>query len=241
MSSSLNDVCYASLPREALRSLADIRCVPDIQVSFIGERAWVRWPPGREEVLRRLLPQPGLKLYRFHEGRWYPYGGHLPAFDLPVQAEAQALYQILLPKAVRVEPPATVNIEPLQLSLVPDMHGRATTAMLCSVVELEQWADQIPSARLASFRAARLGELILMMGCRLPYLQGNERFWGEQVLVPLGYRVEPDLPEETIYEVLNIDDTEVVVISHDGADVIPKEVFSTLTRTRVRLAHRDHH
>ena len=55
------DVCYASLPPDALAALADVRAVPGVMVLRQAERVWVRWEAGDERILVALnmAPEPG--------------------------------------------------------------------------------------------------------------------------------------------------------------------------------------
>ena len=60
MTLPLGDVCCASIPHEALALLAALRTSPAVRARRVGERIWLRWPPGDDTVLRRVLPIRGL-------------------------------------------------------------------------------------------------------------------------------------------------------------------------------------
>jgi hypothetical protein len=236
MNTPLDDVCGCSLPREDLAALAGLRRLADVRVSRAGDRAWVRWPAGMEQVLRQVFPVPGAELYVRREGRWYRYGHRLPAFDLPLDGETQPLARALLPEVPPVEAAVRPNGLPVVLGLCQDDQPRQTTGMWCAPAALAAWAETATSAELSAIRAAWTGEAVMLLGKALPALADAERFWGERVLVPLGYRLEPALPEGAVRESLGVTDDEILVHRAAGAQVVPLGAFRPLTRAAVRLS-----
>ena len=90
--------------------------------------------------------------------------------------------------------------------------------------------------RLASLRAARCQDRVLLLGPRLPLLPRSERFWGDGLLVPLGYRPEPDLPQTALREALGSRAEEILVLRQDRVEGVPRAALQPLTRAGVRLA-----
>ena len=82
------DVCCASIPVQDLPVLADLRRLPGIRVSILGDRAWVCWEAGsestRQVMIERLLPLSGVEMFARRGGHWYRPGEHLPAFGVPI-------------------------------------------------------------------------------------------------------------------------------------------------------------
>src|SRR5947199_8769895 len=74
----------ACLPVSALAGLADLRREPGVTVTLAGDRAWVRWNPASDAVLRRVLPLPGAELYQRRGVLWVRLGHRLPSFGLPI-------------------------------------------------------------------------------------------------------------------------------------------------------------
>ena len=101
---------------------------------------------------------------------------------------------------------------------------------------MRAWVDRATTRELASVQAARHGERVLLRGDRLPAIANAERFWGDGVLRPLGFRVEPDLPETAIRAAAAVSLNELLVLAADGAEAIPYEAFTPLTRAAARLA-----
>lgn len=97
-------------------------------------------------------------------------------------------------------------------------------------------ADTATAAQIESVCGAHCAGRILLLGDRLPPLPDAERFWGSRVLVPLGCRPEPALPESALVEALGLQVGEIAV--HDGTriDVLPGDALQPLTRAGIRLA-----
>jgi hypothetical protein len=236
MNTPLDDVCCASLPLAALPALAAVRCVPDVSVAMVGERAWVRWPPGRAEVLVCVAALVGVELYEPRDGQWYRPGQHLPAFGLPIPAPSRPLAQVLVPAPVQPELVPDLTLPSVKLRLVRNVRPRPATALWGSLSALRKWADRAPTAELVAVCAARCDGRVLLLGRRLPPLPGAERLWGERVLIPLGYQPEPALPESALLEALQGTADELVVLTTDGAEMLPRSALQPLTRSGMRLA-----
>ncbi len=250
MATPLHEVCRASLPRAALVALAGLRARSGVDITLEGERAWVSWPEGDEEVLRRVLPVSGVELYVRREGHWHRFGRHLPAFETVPEGEAQALDRVLFPAPVQPVPASTAGLRPVPLWLERDRRASRATAALCGLPELAAWADLVPSARLEKLRAACRAGRVLVLGERLP--PGGQRFWGDKVFVPLGYRPEPDLPESALRDALGAGQEELLLLNSAAcgladspakpqaaeAEAVPRAAFEPLTRAGLRLALR---
>jgi hypothetical protein len=236
MTAPLHDVCCASLPPESLPALAEVRDLAGIEVALANGRAWVRWEPGDERVLRRVLPVAGVELYARRSDRWYRHGRQLPAFDFPEQADYRPLYLALTPAPVRPVPPRPPAFAPAALTLAADPRPRPASALLCGPAELARWSDDVPARRLAELRAATCAGRVLLLGDRLPPLALGERFWGRDVLVPLGRRPEPNLPPAALRAALGISADELLLLDAAGAEAVPAAAFRPLTRAQLRLA-----
>jgi len=80
------------------------------------------------------------------------------------------------------------------------------------------------------------GDRVLLLGRPLPPIPGAERFWGGRILVPLGFRTDPEPPEPALCGALGAGDDEFLVLTQEGAETVPLRAFRTLTRAGVRLA-----
>jgi hypothetical protein len=237
MSPTLDQVTCASLPTAALGVLADLRRDDQVRVVVLGDRAWVRWPVGDARVLGRLLPVAGVELYALCNGRWHRPGCHLPSFDLPAEAFGAgiSLAQALVPAPLKFKEPADAPLRAARLGLVRTDTPRTATALRCPVDVLGRWAERAPAAELASVLGAVAGTVALLLGSRLPALPGAERFWGDRVLAPLGYRPDPELSEPALLKALGAGSGELVVLAPTGYEIVPRHVFRRLSRASIRL------
>lgn len=243
MPPDLHDVCCASIPHAGLSALADLRCHLGLRVILIGDHAWLLWPKGQEQVLRRVLPISGVEPYLECDGHWYRLNSHLPSFDLPISGEARELFRVLTPSALEPAPPKAELVPPMRLRLVPARAAVQTAAMLCLLTDLARWSETMPAGRLEALQAARLDEWVLVLGPRLPVLPSSERYWGASVLMPLGLCADPALPEKALREVLRLAPEEIGLLRTEGFEAIPRVALAPLARRRLRLACKDlaHH
>jgi hypothetical protein len=227
----------ASLPASLLAGLSDLRRDPGVTVTLVGDRAWVRWDSASSMVLDRIRPIAGAELYSRRGGLWHRLGHRLPSFGLPVDDGAgMPIHRVVTPLPVQPEPPGADAIEPVGLTLVPDDMERPATAVECELVVLGRWAEMATSASLGTLRVSRSGDRALVLGGPLPPLAGGLRFWGRIVLIPLGMRPEPELPEAALCAALGAGDDGLLLLKPDGAEVVPPGAFRPLTRAGIRLA-----
>jgi hypothetical protein len=233
----LENTCAARLPLAGLVALADLRGTGGITVIIRGELAWVRWEPAHERVLRRLMVVPGAVLYDLRDGVWYPHGRRLPAFGVPLEmGEAVGLERAITPLPIEPRWPSESASGPVRLRLVRDDRPRPAAALRCRLGDLTDWVETATTVRLSAVLAAREGEHMMMLGRTLPTIAAGIRFWGDAVLVPLGFRTDPVLPESAVRGSLGLEEDELLVIDEHGCEVVPREAFRPLTRGAFRLA-----
>jgi hypothetical protein len=248
------DIRGASLRVEDLASLADLRGRAQIRVTVAGGRAWVWWQADSnvvpELVARRIMPLEGVELYTRTAGQWYRLGERLPAFGVPfdVAGAGASLDRIVVPAKISAERPAGNLPERLAVRVVPcdSRQNRPATALRASIDELAAWADWATSFRLsclrAAWRAAAREEegpseaLVLGDPGTLPLLPGSARFWGADLLVPLGFRSDPELPASAIRHIVGAGQDELVLMDEKGYELIARKAFQPLTRSGIRLA-----
>jgi hypothetical protein len=237
MQAALTEVSCARLSPEYLGVLAELRCLPDVRVRVARDQAWVYWPGGDEQMVQRLLPVPGVVLFHQRGEAWYRFGHLLPTQEVPA-ADGQPLSLAITPAPVSPQVPGEEPLSPVRLHLVPSEQVRPTTAMICALADLAAWAESVSGIRLASLEAVYRDGEVLLRGAKLPVFARGERFWGDDVLVPLGWRVEPDLPSSAVREALALDD-EIALVRADGFEVLPRDILQPLTRVSIRLAGRN--
>jgi hypothetical protein len=235
MPSPFDDICCARIPRVALSRLARLRVEPGLRAALTEKHAWLRWEAGNERVIEVVMPIHESVLFRFHAGRWHRYGESLPAFDFPHDLDYQPLAHVLFPTAVQPISPPTQIRQPVRLGLARDDRPRSTTALLCPIDVLCKWSDSVPTARLESIVGLRMGDESLLLGDNLPLLDGH-RFWGREVLIPLGYAPEPALPESALREAAGLQEDEILLWRPEQVEAIDRTLLAPLTRAALRLA-----
>jgi hypothetical protein len=237
---TLEHVSCARLPAPALASLAGLRRVEGVSVLPDGEHAWVFWEDGEDAILRAVLPVSGVELYERRGDGWHRPGRRLPSFEGPPSGEPIPLDRAVTPERLSVEQSRPEVARPMPLGLIRDARPRPTTAMLCPLAGLVRWADSAPSAEIEAVRGALQGESALLLGRGLPPCPGATRYWGSRVLVPIGFRPRPGLPEEALVEALGASDRELLRLVPVGdrlaVEAIPLDAFVPLSRAGVRLA-----
>jgi hypothetical protein len=236
MISTLDYACCANIPAESLPALADLRWLTDVRAKLDGDRVWVRWPAGDERVVGRLFPLPGSVLFVRREQLWYRLGSRLPSMGLPLEGDMKPLHQLLVPAPVQAVPASADSFQPHVVSLARDDGVRKATGTLCDLNVLGAWASRATSHELAGIRAAHAGTSVMLLGPSLPMLPKAERFWGERLLVPLGYQTRPALPETALLEALGVPGEDLLVLRGAAAALIRGDSLQPLTRAGVRLA-----
>lgn len=232
------DVTVARIPAAGVVALGPVRHRGDVRVYPDGDWVWVRWLAGRPDVLRCLLPVAGVVFLTPRGGEWFPFGSRLPTADRPPEGDGASVASVLSP--ARFTPVAVGNAfaPPVTLRVVRGGNARGATALRCRITELADWADGATTAELAAVTATRAGNDVVLHGTKLPPLPGATRFWGDDVLVPVGYRVDPELTAEVIRVAAGAGRDELVLLDETGAEVIPRSAFTPVTRAGLRMALR---
>ncbi|VTT96817.1 Uncharacterized protein OS=Singulisphaera acidiphila (strain ATCC BAA-1392 / DSM 18658 / VKM B-2454 / MOB10) GN=Sinac_2119 PE=4 SV=1 [Gemmataceae bacterium] len=229
------DVVAARISAEHMDALAPVRDRSGVRVHPAAAAAWVRWPAGSADVVRCLLPVPGVTFFTHLRGVWSMLGSRLPTSDVPPEGDGLPVAAVLVPGRFEAASPRREEIRPAVLGIVRGGEPRPASALVCSVEVLVRWADVATTAELAAVRAARCGGRAILLGPRLPSLAGAVRLWGTDVLVPVGFRPEPELPPATLREACGAEADELLVLDEARAEVVPKGAFEPLTRAGVRL------
>ena len=200
------DPIRASLPVGELRSLADLRGRAEIRVVLSGERAWVRWDANSEIVLELS-----------HGGSWRWKGWSSLAsvaaagidlvstyppsmFRFEIGPMEIALEQFVIPGRLSVLRPGSGVAPSSAFASCADEgeRKRDAAAMRCSLAAVSDWAEIATSAqRLApckgpggSSETPDSDAEVVVVGSSsiLPLLPESVRYWGNGLLIPLGFR-----------------------------------------------------
>jgi hypothetical protein len=227
-------VAAARLPAVGLTALAPLRCRSGVTITRVVDFAWVTFQSGDPDVIRGLMPVAGIEFFVRRGAAWARFGHRLPTADAPPNGGV-SFDQTIFPAPVTPSAAPDAIAPPLRPIVVRGGPPRPVTAMTCHMGVLSRWADSAPAANLAAVRAARCDDRVMLLGERLPPIAG-ERFWGARVLVPVGFRPEPDLPPDVLRAACAVAADELLVLDATGADAIPDAAFEPLTRAGIRLA-----
>lgn len=236
MASPFENVAAASLPADALSALAELRTRPKLTMAMATERIWLRFPAADAAVLRVILPLPGLDLYERRGDAWYRFARSLPSFDFPEKLENRPLNEVLFPGPLDALSPPAAREAPESLRLIADPYPRPASAARCLIADLARWADKVPAARLAQLEAVCRGDEILVRGRRLPPLARARLYWGRTVLIPLGRRPEPDVPEQVLREAFGVEPFELILWEVERVEALDSAMLQPLSRAAIRLA-----
>jgi hypothetical protein len=232
------DVTAAKLPACHLAALAPLRAEREVHIHAAGEAVWVRWPAALARVVTCLLPVPGVSFFSTRDGNWFRFGHRLPASESPPNDAGQPLASVLVPARFNAVPPPTAPVTPVTLGIVRGGDPEAATALLCEPGALATWVDSATTAEIVAVKAAWWRRLAILQGEKLPTVSGGVRYWGDDLLVPVGFRPDPDLPPVMLRAAIRATADEVAMLDKDGATVIPRDTFAPLSRAGVRLALR---
>ncbi len=230
------DVTAARLPASALAHLAAVRDRPGVRVDVLDELAWVTWTNHHAEVIACLLPAAGVEFYVRRGKEWFRFNSRVPTSDRPPDGAGRPLDAVLVPERLEARRPDTTPLRKLAVRIVRGGGLHPTTALMCTLVELLRWVETATTLDLTSLSAAHNGERVLLRGEKLPIIPGATRYWGSAVLIPLGFRTEPELSAGILRVVVGAQTGDVVVFDETAVAVIPDLAFAPLTRVGVRLA-----
>lgn len=230
------DVTAARVPASALMHLAAVRDRPGVRIQLADDVVWVTWSGGHKEVIACLLPAAGVEFFVRRGDEWFRFNSRVPTSERPPDSTGRPLDAVLVPDRIAPRTPDTTPLRKLAVRICRGGESHPPTALRCSLRELLRYVDTATTFELATLTAARNGDLALIRGERLPVIPRARRYWGSDVLIPLGFRPEPELSMDVLRTVAGANPGDVVVFDESAVTVIPGTAFKPLTRAGVRLA-----
>jgi hypothetical protein len=236
----------ARFPTSSLAALASLRRLVGISVLSLGDRSWVFWAEDDDHrIIRTLIPIEGVEFFECRAGTWYQFGRRMPCFEVPETDQAIGIDRAILPGSFEAIGPEESSPVPAKLRLAREGRQRMATAAICPLSVLERWADSAPSSEIEAVRGAIRDGQALLLARALPAWPDSIRYWGDRVLVPIGFEVRPNLPEDAILQALGGSGLELIrFVDRSDSDgdasfeLIPFDSFRPMTRASVRLALR---
>ncbi len=231
-------VTAAHTPAAGAAALGPVRHRAEVRVFPDGDRLWVRWPAGRADAVRCLLPVPGVVFLVSRGGAWFPFGSRLPTADRPPEGEGFPIAAVLSPSRFHSAGPPEIATPPVLLRIVRGGDVKPATALACDLTDLTSWADSATTAELAAALAVIAGDRIVLRSAKPPTVRGGTRYWGDDVLVPVGFRPDPDLRADVLRAAAGAAADELVLLDESGVELIPHGAFAPVSRAGLRLALR---
>ena len=236
------------------RSWPTCRRLPGIRVSILGDRAWICWDAEsestRQMMIERLLPLSGVEMFARHGGHWYRPGEHLPAFRVPIGdgSGGVSLERSPVPQAddgirARERRAGTAGAATGARRAESTPAGRRGVLPARSAGPLgragDLGADRVADGGLDPRPGRRAGAgrgAGARRGRDAPGIAGRSRFWGMDVMIPLGFRADPELSESALRRLVGAGPDDLVVLDAAGYERIPRAAFRPLSRAGIRLA-----
>ncbi len=224
--------CACRLPPAALAGLARFRARPDVRALPSPAALWVFFTPGDTDTARALLALPGAELFTRRE-HWHALGHALPDFTVPDPEDARDIARLVFPEPVTPRDPTPAG-PPVEARLVRGGPPRDITALRLPLADVARWAALATRHDLTGFRCAVSNGRALLVGGRLPPLEG-EGFWGDGTLyVAAGYVPEPALPPGVLGEAFGLGD-DIGLWTAEGLEAVPRAALGKVALARLRL------
>lgn len=207
-----------------------------ITVSIEGERVWIKWNAGEVSVVDRLLPLNNVELFRNESGKWYKLGSKIPFPNVPTSTTFVSLSSVLFPDQIVWRSPDEITGSLKKIGLKQACSVQKTTALLCPFGTFVEWAENASSFEISRLSGVFCDDCVLVLGENVPPIPEGTRFYGESVLLPLGYQLDPELTDTEVRSLLDSSQDEIVLITADDAQLIAKSLINRLTRSAIRLA-----
>jgi hypothetical protein len=220
------------------RYLYDLRRASGLHILADREFLWLRGDSSDASLARRIQSIPGAEWFaigsdeqltrrdetvpceRLPVGRWMPLLDWLD-LKLPTAGFAPRVQERVMLKLVRSNQLAEAN---------------------CLQTNWQVWHDYAltaPQIRLNQLGfAVSIEAKVLIRGKPVPPIPGQRFSESDGVIVPVGWRFEPDIEPLAVRQVLELDDSEMALFSQDGSyERLPESAFVQATRSAVRLTH----
>lgn len=239
--------CMASvgLSDQALRSLSHLRAQSDLLAHHAEGRIWLRWPARLRSITQLIQALTDAKL--LHPRAWgWCEGSSGFAVETPDLTIFQPLAVVIHPQALpegdgahRSNLPAAAKVE---LSIIPSTQQHPASAVLLPLTRLYALLRATPETLwkhlgVAWHKQQALVRTSVGQALRLDVPpQNSQRFWGERVLVPLGWQLSVDAAEPVTLRLIGAKANEIALVQHKGISLIPEACFAPASRAGLRLA-----
>jgi hypothetical protein len=238
-STDWQQVCAAHFLEQHLPLLGRLRNVLTLRLHVHNGEVWIQFPAGERAVLECLQVVPGVRFFSQIDKVWYRFGNSLPTSEHPPTGAGRPLTMLLQPSGLTAEAVTQLEpISPVRLGLVRSGVARQTSALRCQLSDLQGWIDSATTSEIAAVRGVYFSNEVLLLGEVLPVVPGSIRFWGQRVLLPLGFELSESYSEQSILAAVRAANYEMLLIQETEVQFVMMSLLQPLTRAGLRLAAR---
>ena len=224
-------ICVADA--EQLGSLRQTRGLMVLQ-----EANWL-WLRGEEldfALSVRIRSIPDAEMFRLLPDRQLAqWDESVPNALLP-SGDWQPLHEWIQPVLPQAGFPASIH-ERVSLRLIRCSMETASNMWCANWRQWRDYAIKAPTVRLNRFSfAVSENWEVLIRGTPLPPIPGRGLIERDGIVVPSGWRFDPDLPFSVVRQILNLGDSAIALFASDGSfEQIPESAFIQANRSAVRI------
>ena len=216
-----------------------LRGLPGVQIAdTVAGDIWLRGPlgaDGRPPV--ELVSVAWRGLWRdLGDGRLCESVSAVPSRRLP-ELFWRPLEELSRPTLSSSAVPATLETR-CPIRLIPDPSPLEPSVLRASLEAFHAWVTTAPVIRLSPLRFAvsDRGEVVVC-GAPIPSIHGQRYHrLGEIIACPLGWQVDPPVPEPVLKHTLGLNPGDLALLSRDGTvDHIANACLMPVSRAAVRL------
>ena len=218
--------------------LGSLRRFPGLRVLVDGQSVWMRGESLDSVLDRRIRSIPDVEWFAiWPDHQLTQLEGTVPCGRLPV-GNWQPLHEWLQLKLPRAGFAATPSAR-VTLKLVRSSSPSVANLLQTTWIVWKEFATSASQVRLSRLAFALSDDnRALVRGVPLPPIPGRRFVEVDGVVVPNGWRIEPNVGPLVVRQVLKLDENELALFSEDGSfERVPRSAFVQATRSAVRASN----
>ena len=225
---------YAAIPLDFAHACGKIRANKDVDAAIDNQQLWLRFDHQQQELLKALRKVPYCSFYLLSDKKQLiEEGKRVPSQSLNIKhwAPLDEFFKL----NPQISQKATFKPEPLSLSLIRSDSEQSINLMLCQFDAVYDYCQTASAIRLEQMRFAcsKEKQVILWGQPQLP-IKGQCYWENELVAIPAGYKLNYTLNTKTVREIYNAKGNELLLIRHQGHELIPLYCLNKLGRKAIR-------
>ncbi|MCM2371607.1 hypothetical protein [Aporhodopirellula aestuarii] len=236
-----------SLPERAINELASrlVSLNPSTRIASVDSTIWVRTNGPGSDILPALRQLPGVLFSRHPSGDLVRLGEtvpSLPDFDAHVPKVQWQPVADVCDVTIPIPQLAPGNTVSTQQTVRLIRGGTMTQcdAMRTRLATLLEWIELAPKARIDSLRWSIRRDECLVMGNKLPPIDGTYFVTRGRVIVPAGMTWTPSVPSHILLTSFEVPaDDWLLWESDERWSIVPDDAITAMSRSSVRMAVRN--